>query len=245
MSISRWMDNGQSLNSPVFYFAWSSLMLKHFSGFCLSLIIVFSSMICFVLFNIYLCSVSPFVHALCSWPQWAPFWKLFSILFQVYISDYYFSLEKEMATHCNIIAWRIPWTEKPGGIQSMGSERVGHNWVTNTNTLLLFFRVSIWRFISFLLGGTFLPDWFSLTLCVAACILDKVDASPSLHELVFYRRRPPPINLDRDSLAHSNFLPSQEEAGSCGFCPLLCDEQWVGYMMSTSPRCCNHFPPVA
>ena len=30
-------------------------------------------------------------------------------------------LEKEMATHCSILAWRIPWTEKPGGLQSMGS----------------------------------------------------------------------------------------------------------------------------
>ena len=37
-------------------------------------------------------------------------------------------LEKEMATHCSILAWRIPWTEEPGGLQSMGSWRVGHNW---------------------------------------------------------------------------------------------------------------------
>ena len=36
-------------------------------------------------------------------------------------------LEKEMATHSNILAWRIPWTEEPGGLQSMGSQRVGHN----------------------------------------------------------------------------------------------------------------------
>ena len=35
-------------------------------------------------------------------------------------------LEKEMATHSNILAWRIPWTEEPGGLQSMGSHRVGH-----------------------------------------------------------------------------------------------------------------------
>ena len=34
-------------------------------------------------------------------------------------------LEKEMATHSNILAWKIPWTEKPGGLQSMGSQRVG------------------------------------------------------------------------------------------------------------------------
>ena len=36
-------------------------------------------------------------------------------------------LEKEMATHSSILAWKIPWTEKPGRLQSMGSQRVGHN----------------------------------------------------------------------------------------------------------------------
>ena len=35
--------------------------------------------------------------------------------------------EKSMATHSKIPAWRIPWTEKPGGLQSIGSQRVGHN----------------------------------------------------------------------------------------------------------------------
>ena len=36
-------------------------------------------------------------------------------------------LEKEMATHSSILAWKIPWTEKPGGLQSMGSQRARHN----------------------------------------------------------------------------------------------------------------------
>jgi len=36
-------------------------------------------------------------------------------------------LEEGMATHSSILAWRIPWTEEPGGPQSMGSQRVGHN----------------------------------------------------------------------------------------------------------------------
>ena len=36
-------------------------------------------------------------------------------------------LEKEMATRTNILAWKIPWTEEPGGPQSMGSQRVGHD----------------------------------------------------------------------------------------------------------------------
>ena len=35
-------------------------------------------------------------------------------------------LEQEMATHSSILVWRIPWTEEPGGLQSMGSQRVGH-----------------------------------------------------------------------------------------------------------------------
>ena len=47
-------------------------------------------------------------------------------------------LEKEMATHSNILAWRIPWTEKPGELQSMGSQRVRHDWATNTFTFLTF-----------------------------------------------------------------------------------------------------------
>ena len=36
-------------------------------------------------------------------------------------------LEKEMATHCSILAWRTPWVEEPGGLQSMGSQRDGHD----------------------------------------------------------------------------------------------------------------------
>ena len=40
-------------------------------------------------------------------------------------------LEKEMATHSSILAWKIPWTEKAGTLQSMGSQRVGHDWVNS------------------------------------------------------------------------------------------------------------------
>ena len=36
-------------------------------------------------------------------------------------------LEKEMATHSSILAWKIPWIDKPGGLQSMGSQRVRHD----------------------------------------------------------------------------------------------------------------------
>ena len=46
-------------------------------------------------------------------------------------------LEKEMATHSSILAWRIPWTEEPGRLQSPGSQRAGHDWGTNTFTYVL------------------------------------------------------------------------------------------------------------
>ena len=38
-----------------------------------------------------------------------------------------------MATHSSILVWRIPWTEEPGGLQSMESQKVGHDYVTNAS----------------------------------------------------------------------------------------------------------------
>ena len=49
-------------------------------------------------------------------------------------------LEKEMAAHSSTLAWKIPWTEEPGRLQSMGSQRVGHNWATS----LPFTSTPIW-----------------------------------------------------------------------------------------------------
>ena len=45
------------------------------------------------------------------------------------------ALGKEMETHSSIFAWRIPWTEEPGGLQYMGSQRVGHDLVTKQQQL--------------------------------------------------------------------------------------------------------------
>ena len=64
-------------------------------------------------------------------------------------------LEKEMATHSSILAWEIPWTEEPGGLQSIGSQRVRHNWETNTFAFKLSEEIaaenrtlSIWSHVS-------------------------------------------------------------------------------------------------
>ena len=45
-------------------------------------------------------------------------------------------LREEMAAHSSILAWRIPWTQEPGGLQSTGLQRIGHDWVTNTHIWL-------------------------------------------------------------------------------------------------------------
>ena len=70
------------------------------------------------------------------------------------------SLEKDMATHSSILAWRIPWTEEPGGLQSTGSQRVGNNWAISLSTAF--------HYIHFLLRGmciaVFLRNNFKL-LC--------------------------------------------------------------------------------
>ena len=42
-------------------------------------------------------------------------------------------VEEGMATHCSVLAWEIPWTEEPGGLQFMALQRVRHDWATNTS----------------------------------------------------------------------------------------------------------------
>ena len=52
-------------------------------------------------------------------------------------------LEKKMTTHSNILAWKIPWTEEPGRLQSMGSQRVRHDWTTSPSPFLIFHCVYV------------------------------------------------------------------------------------------------------
>ena len=62
-------------------------------------------------------------------------------------------LEKEMVTHSIILAWEIPWTEEPGGLQSMGSESVGHDLGTKQQqqveyTVRIVFKYLLLLFLS-------------------------------------------------------------------------------------------------
>ena len=65
-------------------------------------------------------------------------------------------LAKEMATHSSTLAWRIPCREEPGGLQSMGSQRVGHDWATSLSVSSGYDIHSILQFCYFLFEAFFL-----------------------------------------------------------------------------------------
>ena len=66
------------------------------------------------------------------------------------------SLEKGMTIHSSILAWKIPWAEKPGGFQSMGSQGVGHDWATNTftfnNKLALAMGIAVYLYKDYIIS---------------------------------------------------------------------------------------------
>ena len=82
-------------------------------------------------------------------------------------------LEKEMATHSSILAWRIPWTEEPGGLLFMGSQRVGHDWATNTNNILTFKSALKFEFLLNYFHSTFIL--FSISTLSPSMILSPID----------------------------------------------------------------------
>ena len=79
------------------------------------------------------------------------FWSLTFCIPLLCLVNFLF-LEKEMATHSSILAWRIPWTEEPGGLQSTGLQRVGHDWVTSLSLSLTFCSEMFKFFFNFFLS---------------------------------------------------------------------------------------------
>ena len=89
------------------------------------------------------------------------------------------SLEKATATHSSILAWRIPWTEEPGGLQSMGLQRVGHDCdCLFTGTLTITYRVSnmmirhLFLFVCFISGNG--------TIYLSGCSGQRRESPPSI-----------------------------------------------------------------
>ena len=115
-------------------------------------------------------------------------------------------LEKEMAIYSSVLAWRIPWTEKPGRLQSMGLQRVGHNWVTNTPSLSTFSNthqtqeIQRWIWMHFSLGDACIHAkllslvWLFATPWSVSC-LAPLSMGFSRHVYLSRLPCPPPRNL--------------------------------------------------
>ena len=85
------------------------------------------------------------------------------------LSDFTFTfhfhiLEKEMATHSSVLAWRIPWTEEPGRLQSMGSLGVRHDWATSLSLFTFLHWRGKWQPTPVFLPGES-QGWGSLVGC--------------------------------------------------------------------------------
>ena len=106
--------------------------------------------------------------AQCSW-LWNIWWRsklTWCILCtqRSFISYLCFYSEKAMATHSSTLAWKIPWMEEPGGLQSMGSLRVGHVWVTSLSLFAFMHWRKKWQpTLVFLPGES--QGWGSLVGC--------------------------------------------------------------------------------
>ena len=108
-----------------------------------------------------------------------------------------------MATHSSILAWKIPWTEGPGRLPSMGSQRVGHDWVTNTLTFTLW-----------VLGPKLQGQWDGHFLFSVYIYIDKVEHGyTSKHgcHLIF-------PDIRSISLWSAHFQGDGERSGRCWFC---------------------------
>ena len=109
--------------------------------------------------------------------------------------------KKGMATHSSILSWETPQTEEPGGLQSLGSQRVGHDWVTNTLTFgQIYFhndlegKVQILRLFRFLLWNT--AGWKDLQTMVQLLLFLLLPQFCARRGLIRHVREPHPAHLN-------------------------------------------------
>ena len=106
-----------------------------------------------------------------------------------------------MATHSSIRAWRIPWTKEPGGLQYIGSQRVRHDWATNTFTNIhIYICIYVYVYFAFHKNNksVVLVWWFLST----ACHIVPITISPfywNWTQLCFQNRARDPIAANRPS----------------------------------------------
>ena len=111
-----------------------------------------------------------------------------------------------MAPHSSTLAWKIPWTEEPGRLQSMGSLRVGHDWATSLSLFTFMHWRRKWQPTPVLLPGES-QRWWSLV----GCHLWVAFLSRSMHLLIAWHQSPSAVILEPKkikSVTASVFTPS-------------------------------------
>ena len=136
-----------------------------------------------------------------------------------------------MATHSRILAWRIPWTEEPGGLQSMGSQNVRHNWVTKQQ-IVYFPKL---KYLSLVSSSSLIYDMAQMVNCLSTM------GETWLWSLGWED------SLEKEMATHSSTLalkiPWMEELGS-GYCPQCHKElgttEWLHFLSLSSmvPEMC-------
>ena len=109
------------------------------------------------------------------------------------------ALEKEMASHSSSLTWKIPWMEEPGRLQSMGPQRVGHNWATSLSLFYSFGKLTTIECLFAIREGTgsspettevnfcflFIPQHFYWRICLKGIVLVTGDGDT---EVSVYRK---------------------------------------------------------
>ena len=126
-------------------------------------------------------------------------------------------LEKGMATYSSILVWRIPWTKEPGGLQSMGFQRVRHDWATNHYIplkkkldfaflwgLLYWIQVRLWFFNHLDTCSHIFATWYTIAFSLPGCKTGDLS-------LIFYRRewQPTPVFLPGEDPGRLQSMGSQ------------------------------------
>ena len=110
--------------------------------------------------------------------------KYLRVIKQLQLSSAVILLEKVMASHSSTLAWKMPWTEKPGGLQPMGSRRVGHDWATSLSLFIFMHWRRRWQpTLVFLPGES--QGWRSLVACHLWGRTES-DTTEWLHFLFFF-----------------------------------------------------------
>ena len=126
--------------------------------------------------------------------------------YQLWESRPYIS-EKAMAPHSSTLPWKIPWTEEPCGLQSMGSRRVGHDWVTSLSLFTFTHWRRKWQPTPMFLPGE-CQGWWSLVGCSlwGRTESDTTDATKQQQHFLFHLFNSIPLLLMFLALMHSFFI---------------------------------------